>query len=380
MVSPTHIDEFEDLLQELILFGGGNAASASIIAPDGTMTELAVGFSNLENEVPAEINDKYRIASITKPFVAATVLSMVDEGLISLDDPIDTHISTPFDGEGITIRQLINHTSGIFNSAYSHEYGRHLGSDLTRWNDPKVELEIVADQYRYHEPGSKHRYSNTNYTLLGVIIEEVSGNELGEELATRVLEPAGLKDTWLISQERPVEGVSSYGTLTKTSFGDVYSEVIEGLKIDAGVDGREVVEFTSFPWDWFDSMTWAAAGMASTSGEVAMWMDALVNGEVISPVHTELMRTVPDVPEENFPRFEYAHGLQRYSTPWGEGFGHTGGAPGFANSVVSYPDTGWTIAVLSATHQDPTATIGRMMKILEGPGDPRFSRTSQREG
>ncbi|MFD4355593.1 serine hydrolase domain-containing protein [Nocardia sp. NPDC058518] len=143
-------------------------------------------------------HSRFRIGSITKTFVATVVLQLVDEGKVTLDGSIAAHLPEPIPGgDRITVRQLMNHTSGLYD--YMKEPGmstnRWRGDDRFRTHAPRDLLATAVGHDPYFAPGARFRYSNTNYIALGLLIEHVTGHRYGDEIRDRVLTPLRLTAT-----------------------------------------------------------------------------------------------------------------------------------------------------------------------------------------
>jgi CubicO group peptidase (beta-lactamase class C family) len=139
--------------------------------------------------------DKVRIASITKTFTATVILQLVDEGTLSLDDTVDRWAPEVPYSDQITIRQVCNHTSGIYSMTEDEDFDKALLDDpLRKWTFEEM-LEVALKHDPYFPPGEGWHYSDTGYELLGVIIENVTGNDIEQEIQERVVEELGLTNT-----------------------------------------------------------------------------------------------------------------------------------------------------------------------------------------
>ena len=267
---------------------------------------LSEGVSNHESRTPMNVDDGFRIGSVTKPYVAAAVLQMVDEGLIARDDTVESVLPGLLpNGDEITVENLLGHRAGLF------EY----------WEDPRVLKPYLAGDYGFEwtpeelievavshgsqaEPGTDVHYSNTNYTVLGLLVEAVSGNALDDELEARLFEPLGLDDTHFVTgTEIPGPHASGY------------------------LDGEEgpLQDVTGVS----PSHYWGAGNLVSNATDVARFYDALLGGEVISEESLEAMKTV--VEEE--PGVERGLGLARGSFECSDWYGHDGSVPGYYSAV-----------------------------------------------
>jgi len=198
------------------------------------------------------------IASVTKTFTAVVVMQLVEQAKLSLDDTVATWFPEQPNGDRITVRMLLSHTSGLAN------YQDTFGTDIEKWTREWTPEELIAEANKagpVGEPGSKvAHYSNTNYIILGLIIEKVAGNSWAHEVETRIIKPLGLKDTTFVNEGMWDEGVIP-GYL-KTS--DGYLSSLE------------------FPWYPHASTAWAAGGMVSTVSDLMTFASALFDGKLVS--------------------------------------------------------------------------------------------------
>lgn len=172
-----------------------NGFAVVVIDAEGKQTTGVAG--TLVDGTPMDATDPWIIGSVTKAFVATTVMQLVDEGLVRLEDHPADYLDYDFIPEEATVFDLLHHSSGIPNYTDSEEYISLLRSCPPRAPHP---YDYVGGGPLF-EPGAEHRYSNTNYLLLGELVEEITGNPIHLEMRTRILEPLGLTDTYLLHLE-----------------------------------------------------------------------------------------------------------------------------------------------------------------------------------
>ncbi|MBT8103091.1 MAG: beta-lactamase family protein, partial [Gammaproteobacteria bacterium] len=232
----------------------GPGATVILVRDGDAIFRGAAGMANLELAVPMEPDHVLRIASITKQFTAAAILLLQDRGLLDVADDISQYLPDfPTQGEHITIARLLSHTSGVFSFTDIPGYWH---GDLIRTDRSVGEMiELFADQPMRFSPGTDFSYSNSGYTLLGAIIERVSGKTYAEFLRTEVFEPLGMDDT-------------QYGG----------RHVVE--RRASGYEGHENQYFNALPI----SMTHphAAGALLSTVDDLARWNTALFGGRLLS--------------------------------------------------------------------------------------------------
>ncbi|MEV0060626.1 serine hydrolase domain-containing protein [Nocardia sp. NPDC050718] len=252
-------------------------------------------------------HSRFRIGSITKTFVATVVLQLMDEGRIRLADPIATHLPGLIPGgDRITVRQLMNHTSGLYD--YMKEPGlstnRWRGADRFRGYAPRDLVAVATAHEPYFAPGARFRYSNTNYVVLGLLIERLTGHRYGDEVRDRILTPLRLTATTIPGDDPAIPAPAL------TAHRDI-----------DGVGRTEVTEMNP-------SLDGAAGEMISTTADLDAFFAALLGGRLTSPAALDRMReTVP-----MGMGFHYGLGLQRFDPPCGDRlWGHGGELLGYVS-------------------------------------------------
>lgn len=243
--------------------------------PRGTRS-AAAGVSDAVSGRGVRPDDRFRIASATKTFVSTVVLQLVGEGRLSLDDTVEDRLPGVVSGHGndgsrITVRQLLNHTSGLFN--YTADFpvltsmaGFQAGRYRT-WTDAQL-VAIATRHAPDFAPGTDWEYSNTNYTLAGMIIEEVTGHSWQHEVTARVIRPLGLRHTLAPATDPRIPGPHMKGY---SAFGE----------------DRPAIDVTEFN----PSGAGAAGAMISTTGDLSRFYQALLGGRLLKPAQLAEMRT-----------------------------------------------------------------------------------------
>ncbi len=298
-------------------------------------TEATSGSADPPGDEPLRLVDRFHIGSLTKTFTAALIMLLDQEGRLGLDQPISVWLDYP-EGDDVTIRMLLGHTSGLPD--FSELPG------LTRRETPREAIALAAAAPPLFAPGTRWAYSNTNYIILGVIAEQATGEPWENLIRTRFLEPLGLDSTYVW------EGSPRPDTATGSRMACGYADEPRcapqsGLDLLAVKDGP----------DW--TLAWAAGAMVSTPRDVCRWISALVSGKVLDAEHRDLMIT--PTPESiaalrELPAFGPTRwvgdglGLFKYDIEGaGSGWGHEGSIDGFVANAAYLPDARMSVAILS---------------------------------
>jgi D-alanyl-D-alanine carboxypeptidase len=280
----------------------------------------AFGVANLETGEPMDTKDRVRIASITKTFTATVVLQLVDDKNLGLDDHLSEFVEGIPNGEQITIRQLLNMTAGVYDYFEDPEFIAWMYGDPRTPFSTDAMLEIARRHGPEFPPGQAWGYSNTNYTLLGLIIEKVTGRPVEAVVKDRILDRLDLDET-SYPKTPAMPKPYAHGYLS-----------INGQP-------RDVTEFDA-------SVVRASGGLVSTLDNLRVWANALARGSLVSHrMQQERLKTV-DTAVADIPG--------RYGLGIGErdGYlGHGGRLPGYSSLMFARSD-GTTIVVL-ANNFDP---------------------------
>ncbi len=299
----------------------------------------AIGTSDLKTQAPITTDMHFRVGSITKTFTGTVILQLVDEGKLRLDDPIATYQPAVPNGANITIRQLLQMTSGLFNYTEDLAWNQALDANPQRVWSPKELIAIALAHPPYFAPGTDFHYSNTNTVLLGLIIEQITGNNVADEFARRIFTPLGMRDTVMPSP-----------TMTAISDphprGYLYGTNVESLTapVLTGEAAAQANAAAGVPNDWTDmnpSWAWTAGGAISTVHDMQVWAKALATGTLVSAAtQRERLTYVPP-----------GYGLAVVQIA---GYiGHNGSLPGFQSQALYNPVTDSTIVVLTNLQNSP---------------------------
>jgi D-alanyl-D-alanine carboxypeptidase len=303
---------------------------AVVLVRDGSGTRAGVaGFANLRTRERLRADHAFRVGSITKTFVATVVLQLAAEGVLRLDDPVARWLPglVP-NGEAITLRHLLNHTSGIYNYTDDPALLRaFVRNRLEVWT-PAALVALATKHQPMFAPGTSWGYSNTGYILLGLVVERATGTTVAEQLRRRIFEPLGLTRTSL--PDAP--------TLAPP-FARGYLRPGNGLIPTPGGRPADVTL-------WSPSWAWAAGALVSTGGDLARFYGALLGGELLPRVQLDAMKTTVPVfvsPEA------YGLGLTSVRVRCGHAWGHGGAVFGYTALAFGSEDGSHQAVVLVNT-------------------------------
>ena len=287
----------------------------------------AYGLANIEWDASLTPDSVFRIASLTKQFTAVAIMMLAERGLLTIDAPIERYLTDwPARGRVITVRHLLNHTSGVW---------RHDSDQIERTlrANPPVEevLRIIHDRPVEFEPGERYSYNNSGYLLLGAIIQAVSGGPYEAFLREEIFEPLGMRHTGILRHEA-ITPQRAYGYLR----------------------GRK-----RFHNARLDAMNWshAAGALGSTLDDLRLWDRAVRGARLISAETLETM--LASTPLNGGFSFPYGFGWGTANYEGRRVFHHTGGLSGYASHMLHFRDEALTTIVLSNQYLFPTDKVTR---------------------
>ena len=295
--------------------------SVAVVKNGRTIVSKGYGYADLENDVPATSETVYRIGSVTKQFTSAAIMRLMEQGKLSLDDTLQKFLpNVPAQGNRVTIRHLLNHTSGIKNyTSLGPKWSRVMRIDLV----PDSLLALFANEPYDFKPGDAYRYNNSGYFLLGMIIEKLSGKPYGQYVKDEFFTPLGLKGTLYCDQAPLIKHrAQGYAPLPNAS----------------GFINAEPLSMTQ---------PYAAGSLCSTVGDLVTWTQALSSGKVVSPASYKLM-TTPGTLNDGKP-MNYGFGLGTGTVGGHRQVSHNGGINGFISELHLYPDDSLITVVLTNT-------------------------------
>lgn len=293
--------------------------------------------------------DRFRVGSNTKTVTATLVLQLVAQGEVGLADPVEEWLPGLVPGgEDITVRMLLNHTSGLGDFLLTPEFLPSLTGQEQRTWTPGELLAVTPPQDPPTAPGEKYSYSNANYLALGLILEKATGMSLADLIRQRVTGPLGMKDSFLATDAdwragKPhVVGYEPDAERLREILAPVL-ELPEGVGFAGPERPDDNIDTSAIDPSW----TWAAGGMVSTAEDWQRFQKALMSGRLLPRAQMKQMRTTVPAPEENG---DYGLGLMKVNTPCGPVWGHTGGLPGYSSEIYTDAEGRRSVAVFTGTN------------------------------
>ena len=294
---------------------------AIVQTPDGEAYQAALGLADVETEEPMAIEDHFRIGSITKTLTATVILQLVDEGMLELDDPLAPYFPN-VDTNGATVRQALNMSSGIppYTTA---AFMQVQAADTAKVWTPDEVLGLVAGLPPTFPAGEGKEYSNTNYTMLGLIAEQVGGAPLSELLEDRIFTPLGMTECSAEAEDTTIPAPRSHGYQW-------------GAYWDGEGTPPPMVDVT----DWNMSWGFGTGEAICTAADMAIWANALHSGELLDPATQE--ERLEGLSDADSP-LRYGLGI----ADLGGLIGHNGSVAGFQAQEAVRQSDGTVIVVLT---------------------------------
>ena len=343
------------LLDSVRAAGSWPGASLAVALPDGRIVSVASGMSDTAAKVPLRTSDRLLSGSVGKTYVAAVALQLVSEGKLDLDARVSKYLGgEPWfnrlpNAQAITVRQLMNHTSGLVRYEFMQATSDTLKANPFKVWAPVDRLRMIFDSKAPFAAGEGWEYSDTNYIVLGMIIEKLTGRPYYDELQRRILGPLKLANT--IPSDRPqLAGVVNGYAGPKNSLGGFDATIENGrMKLNP-------------------QMEWTGGGIASTTADLVQWAKLLYEGKAFP---AELVpQMLNGVPAKLGPNSRYGLAAILRETPIGASVGHDGFFPGYATSMMYWPDSKIAAAIqVNVTDPYPRGTgqlLVRAARIVRG--------------
>lgn len=322
-----------------------------VALPDGSAFALASGESDTVRHIAMRPTDRLLQGSVGKTYVAAVAMQLVHEGKLKLDEKVSVYLGRePWfnrlpNAADITVRQLMNHTSGLVRYEFNPKFMTDLRANPLREWTHEEQLAYLFDTKAEFEAGKGWDYSDTNYIVLGMIIERLTGNTYYAEVRRRVLEPLKLTNT-IPSDRIDLPGVVNGYAGPKNELGGYDASIVNG-------------KFAVNP-----KFEWTGGGIASTADDLARWGSLLYQGRAFDSSMLPVMLTA--VPSRLGRNVNYGLGVMVRPTPHGDAYGHSGFFPGYATEMLYYPSLRAAVAIqANVTDPYPRGLVGFLNEVAK---------------
>lgn len=327
-------DRLKAKLDEMRAVAGFPGANLAFVLADGRVGSVSTGVSDVEANTPMKPQDRMLAGSIGKTFVSAAMLQLVEFGKVDLDRKISYWLGSEDwfarlpNANDITLRMLMNHSSGIPEHVLNKDFIAALRRDPNRVWKPHELVAYILDAKPLFPAGHGWSYADTNYILVGMIFERITGKTVYGEVEKRILKPLSLTRT-CPSDRRTLPGVVTGYSMPDSPFG------FEGRVIK---DGKFVIN---------PQMEWTGGGFASTAEDLARWAKALYEGKLLKPnTLKQLLDGVPATEGRGSgPGSKYGLAVQIHQSAWGVSYGHGGWFPGYISEVAYFPQHKIAVAI-----------------------------------
>jgi D-alanyl-D-alanine carboxypeptidase len=342
--APTR-DVVQQSLDRLVHDDGFPGALATVRDRAGHVRRYTAGVADLKTKARVPDDGYVRIGSNTKTFTSVVVLQLVGAGKVTLDQPIEMYLpglvrGDGIDGHNITVRRLLQHTSGLPNYTDIFDNG-YLPYQHTYF-EPRQILDLALARKADFAPGTKFEYSNTNYILAGLLIEKVTGRPVAEEITNRIINKIGLRHTY-------------FPTVGDQTIRSPHPHGYDQDDLSASLTDVTAMD---------PSFGWAAGAMVSTPGDLNRFFNAILSGRLLQPTQLNQMRTTIDAPDIG-PGVRYGLGL--LSTPLscgGLSWGHGGSIPGYG-TINAVTDDGRAATIAVTRQSTGLAQIRHLQSDLD---------------
>ncbi|MFE6745343.1 serine hydrolase domain-containing protein [Kitasatospora purpeofusca] len=340
-LSPELQARLDEAVQRVMREAGIPGVQVGLWLPGRGHYVRAFGVADKETGAPMTNRLNQRLGSETKTFTATAVLQLVDQGLVGLDEPIATYLDGVPCGEVITVRELLEMRSGLFPYSADADFANDFLGDPQRVFTPQ---ELLAYGYKHDNvfpPGTRYQYSNSNYILLGLLVEKLSGQSIEQFVHDRITAPSGLGHT-LYPEGTELPAPYAHGYTDQTLSG-------------------EVADATH----WNPSWAWSAGAMVSDLRDLKHWARDLATGTLLSPAtQAQRLKMLPT----GIPGADYGLGIFDI----GGWIGHNGSLPGYESLAVYLPEECATLVLLlnsdiTAENSEPSSLVGKAVTSIATP-------------
>ncbi|MFT2016548.1 serine hydrolase domain-containing protein [Streptomyces sp. 796.1] len=337
------------------LANGAPGAMARYAGPDGVQIRTE-GVQNRATGAVMDARSRFRIGSITKTFSSVVLLQLVSEGKLRLDEPVNTYLPGLLPDDRITVRHLLTHRSGLsdYTNAMFAKTVPGFEAVRNRVFSYRELVKLSLDEPRTGQPGAAYQYSNTNFVVVGMLIEKATGNPVAKEYDRRIIKPLKLKNTSYVHPAKAIKGPHVRGYLHPDEA------------------GAPLVDSTEQTASWAQS----AGAIISNAADLNTFTSALLRGRLLRPaMQQEMLKATPvDAAKTRF----YGLGLRRYDLSCGTSiYGHTGTVQGFYSYAFSTKDGKRSLSAVANTsnHGAANTALGGTLEAAFCGKKPALKRS-----
>ncbi|MDX2561687.1 serine hydrolase [Streptomyces sp. TX20-6-3] len=340
-LTPAVAERLDKAIQDVMKEAGVPGVTVGLSAPGKGTYIRSFGVADKDTGQPMRPDLYMRIGSETKTFTVTALLELVDQGKVSIDDPISKYVDGVPNGDRITLRNLASMRSGLFNYSADEGFYKAFTSNPDRPFTPQELLDFAFKHPIQFQPGAEFDYCNTNLILLGLVVEKVSGTPLHEFIQKNVLDPAGLDHT-VFPTDAAIPDPHAHGYTIQTASGQVEDAT-----------------------DWNPSWAWAAGAMISNLQDLRTWARVVATGTLLTPeTQAERLKVYPTT----IPGAGYGLGIFNIQG-W---IGHNGSLPGYESLTIYLPEARATLVVLLNTdmlhdNNEPSTLFGQAITRIVTP-------------
>lgn len=349
LVSFSQVAKLQHVLDSLQEAGNFPGLSVAIAKDDDKHIALVSGYNDKEKKSKLNIADRMLQGSVGKTYVSAIALQLIKKGKINLDEKVSNYLgqhewySRIPNASSITVRMLMNHTSGIMRYEFKEQFLKDLTANPAKVWRPEELIRYVLDEKAPFNAGEGWDYSDTNYILLGMIIEKITGEKYYDLVRKNILEPFKLSNTFP-SDSRRLKGLSQGYAGDENEFG--------GKDKVIGDDGLFIVN---------PQFEWTGGGIYSTTSDLAKWGKLLYEEKVIDTALLFSSAVAAKLGKDT----KYALGVIIRSTPLGMVYGHSGFFPGYMTELFYFPGYRMSIAIQTNSSDFKKLKISLQKCLLE---------------
>ncbi|MBO3696933.1 serine hydrolase [Roseivirga sp. E12] len=337
-------DKLRNKLTEIYEASNAPGVSFSAVLPDGKEITLTAGYADLEKKIEMEFDHKMLGGSTGKVFYSVVVMQLIEEGKLDLDAPVKNYLGNNSwferlpNAANLTIRNLMRHESGIPRYVFKEAFQKDVIADVDRVWKPEELLSYVYDDKPLFSVGEQFAYSDTNYIIVAMVIEAVTGNDLYDEVQTRVLDRARLNH--VVPQT-----------------GRVYEKLAQGYNgEDPFFPGNALDENGRSRYNW--QFEWAGGGLVITTRDLAVLAKKIYEGEMFDKA---LLKEYFDGREATGMGGTWGLGVHIRNSPNGRVMGHSGFMPGYITNMMYFEDLGFSICYQINASDPPRRGILRQL-------------------